>query len=313
MVTGSRPVVIPGKRSNRSRLWLAWTHRMVALPRSSRFRQLQRWDPLAFIFLAHGVGLSLAGETGNPVAVSLLSGGLAVGRLALAWLLPRGTEPTARFVIALLSAALTYTVVLVDGGTESPFFFWVLLLLGWQALVLDQKIFRRIGVVNVAAYLLVVAIVSDLTAAAIFRFGLLVAFILTLALGREVLDRREEEVARLDDVVRGIIDDAPMAMAVLDADRDTLLYANTAAHGMGIDSRDAMAHLLLDDPARPQRITTLADLVVGSGFHQSPLRTYRHIGSARPQYRIGFHPRRVGQARPVVLVYGLDIDAHDGG
>lgn len=277
-----------------------------------RLPWLRRWDPLAFIFFAHGVGLAVAGETQDAVLVSLLSGALALIRLGVTWLLPHGTERTAKFITSVVSTALAYAVILADGGTESPFFFWILLLLGWQVLIFDQQRFRWLGIFTLASYLVVVVLTSEYTtAAAIFRLGLLVAFIVTLALGRWILDRREAEVARLDDVVKAIIDDAPMAMAVLDADRDTLLYANSAAVDMGIASRDSMAHLLLDDPGNPQRITTLADLVVGSSFEQSPVRTYRHIGSSRAQYRIGYHPRRVGQARPLVLVYGFSIDGVD--
>lgn len=272
---------------------------------------LRRWDPLAFIFFAHGVGLAVAGDTQDPLLVSLLSGGLALTRLGVTWLLPHGTERTPKFITSLVSTGLAFAVVLADGGTESPFFFWVLLLLGWQVLIFDQRRFRTLGIFTVAAYLVVIGFTSEYTAAAGFRLGLLAAFIVTLALGRWILDRREAEVARLDDVVKAIIDDAPMAMAVLDADRDTLLYANGAARDMGIASRDSMAHLLLDDAANPQRITTLAELVVGSSFRPFPVRTYRHIGSPRAQYRIGFHPRRIGQAQPLVLIYGFSIDEDD--
>lgn len=282
----------------------------TSLNRQARpFLWLRRWDPLAFIFFAHGVGLALAGETQNALLVALLSGGLALIRLSVTWLLPHGTGRTPKYMASLVSNVLAYAVILADGGTESPFFFWILLLLGWQVLIFDQRRFRWLGFSTLAGFLVVVGLTSEYKAApAMFRLGLLAAFIVTLALGRWILDRREAEVARLDDVVKAIIDDAPMAMAVLDADRDSVLYANPAARDMGIASRDSMAHLLLDDPGNPQRITTLAELVVGSSFRQSPVRTYRHIGSSRAQYKIGFHPRRVGQARPVVLVYGFAID-----
>lgn len=273
--------------------------------------RLRRWDPLAFIFFAHGVGLAVVGVTQNALLVSLLSGTLALVRLGVTWLVPHGTERTPKFITSVVSTTLAFAVVLADGGTESPFFFWILLLLGWQVLIFDQRRFRMLGIFTLAAYIVVIGFTFEYTAAAVFRLALLVAFIVTLALGRWILDQREAEVARLDDVVKAIIDDAPMAMAVLDADRDTLLYANGAAREMGIASRDSMAHLLLDDAANPQRITTLAELVVGGSFRQSPVRTYRHIGSPRAEYRIGFHPRRIGQARPLVLVYGFSIDEDD--
>ncbi|MFP3914153.1 MAG: hypothetical protein ACLFWM_04710 [Actinomycetota bacterium] len=272
-----------------------------------RLQRLRRWDPLAFLFFAHGVGLALVGETERPLVIALLSGATAVIRLGIGWLVPRGGEGVPRIVTEAISIGLAYGVIAADGGTESPFFFWILLLLGWQALSFPQRVFRLLSALALFGYLAVVVAASEYTPAALFRLGLLVAFAVTMSLGRWSLDRREEAVRRLDDVVQGIIDDSPMAMAVLDADRDTLLYANAAAHRMGITSRDAMAHLLLDDPTRPQQVTTLADLVVGSSFVQSPMRVFRHIGSSRPQYRIGFHPRRIGQSRPLVLIYGISL------
>ena len=125
-----------------------------------------------------------------------------------------------------------------------------------------------------------------------------------------MLDHREAEVARLDEVVKGIMDDAPLAVSVFDYDRDTLLYANAAAHSMGIASLDTMAHLLLEGENRSGPVTTLADLVIGSGFRRSPVRTYRHIREGST-YRIGFHPRMVDGAPPIVVVYGL-IDGEQG-
>lgn len=272
---------------------------------------LHRWDPPAFILLAHGVGLSLAGETQAPLLISILTGILALSRLGITWLTPEGTDGGVKFLTAALSIALAYAVILADGGTESPFFFWILLLSGWQVLAFQRRQFYRLGAFTIAGYLVAILFAAEFEPATFFRFGLLAAFVGLLGIGRWILDRREAEVERLDDVVKAIVDDAPMAMAIFDADRETLLYANGTAHNIGIDSRDSMARLLLDNPDRPQQITTLADLVVGSAFKPSPVRTYRHIGSPDARYRIGFHPRRTRHSRPLVLIYGLDEGTDD--
>ena len=101
-----------------------------------------------------------------------------------------------------------------------------------------------------------------------------------------------------------LIDEAPVALAVLDADRDSLLYANDAARQIGITSLDEMARLVLDEDFPLRRVTTLADLVVGAPFQPSPMRLYRAISSRTDEYRIGFAPRKADSAAPVVGVYG---------
>jgi len=279
-------------------------------PHDRTLAAIRRWDPLAFILMSHGLAMAAAGETQSPVAVAVLSAVLAVARLGLKWWLGRGDITRVQFARSLVSMALAYGVVLVDGGVESPFFFWVLLILGWQVLDLPQREFQRLGFATLGGYLFALVVTAELTTPALFRAALLAAFVFVLSLGRWVLDHREAEVARLDEVVKGIMDDAPLAVSVFDYDRDTLLYANAAAHSMGIASLDTMAHLLLEGENRSGPVTTLADLVIGSGFRRSPVRTYRHIREGST-YRIGFHPRMVDGAPPIVVVYGL-IDGEQG-
>lgn len=271
--------------------------------------RIDRWDPPAFIFLLHGLSLALAGETDAPLIVSLLSGVLAVIRLIASWLT---SAAFARMASAVLSVGLAFAVIVVDGGLESPFFFWVLVLLGWQALTFRRLQFLQIGGVTVAAYLVTLVVTGDTTTASIARLGLLIAFIGALAVGRTILERREAEVRRLDDMMSTLIEEATMAVAILDADRETVLYANPAAHRMGLTSRENMARLILDDPDRLQKVTTLAELVVGAGFQPSPLRAFRPIGSPASEYRIGYHPRRPSGEDSVVLVYGVEIHRGHG-
>lgn len=275
-------------------------------PHERTLAAIRRWDPLAWILLSHGVAMSLAGETASPLLVSTLSVALAVSRLALGWW-GRHDVTRIQFARSLVSIVLAYAVLVVDGGVESPFFFWVLLILGWQVLDLPQRLFRYLGFTAIAAYLIVVLITVELTAPALFRASLLAAFVFVLSLGRWMLDIREAEVARLDEVVKGIMNDAPLAVAVFDHDRETLLYANAAAHSIGIASLDDMAHLLLEEENRTGPVTTLADLVMGAGFRRSTVRAYRHIREGST-YRIGYHPRMVDGAPPIVVVYGLVDD-----
>lgn len=269
-------------------------------------RRIDRWDPPAFIFFLHALTLALLDRTQAPLTIILLAGGMAVVRLVAAWF---STRVEVRFAAAVASTVIAYAVVIADGGLESPFFFWILILLGWQAVTYHRQRIVWLGAVSVAGYVTTLLITSDSTPESLARLGLLIAFIVALVVGRAILDRQEAEVRRLDDMVSTLIEDATMAVAVLDADRETVLYANPTAHQMGLTSRDSMARLILDDTRQLQKVTTLADLVVGAGYQSAPMRAFRPIGSPTSEYRIGYHPRREPGSTPVVLVYGVEI--HD--
>lgn len=269
--------------------------------------QIDRWDPPAFIFFLHALALALLDSTQAPLTIILLAGAMALIRLIATWF---STRSGIRFAAAVASTVIAYAVVIVDGGLESPFFFWILILLGWQSVTFHRHRTVRLGAVSVAGYVTTLLITSDSTPESLARLGLLIAFILVLVVGRTILDRQEAEVRRLDDMVTTLIDNATMALAVLDADRETVLYANPAAHRMGLTSRDSMAHLILDDTRQLQKVTTLADLVVGAGYQAAPMRAFRLIGSPTSEYRIGYHPRREPGSNPVVLVYGVEIRDH---
>jgi len=266
--------------------------------------RIDRWDPPAFIFFLHGLALALTGErTADPLAILLLAGAMALVRLSAAWLSDRAEV---RLAAAILSTAIAYAVVYADGGLESPFFFWILILLGWQAVTYRRRQIVWLGGASVVGYLVTLFLTGDSTPESMARLGLLIAFIFALVVGRTILDRQEAETRRLDDMISTLIEDAPMAVAVLDADRETVLYANPTAHRLGLTSRDSMARLVLDDTRQLQKVTTLADLVVGAGFQAAPMRAFRPIGSPHSEYRIGYHPRREGTS-PVVLIYGVEI------
>ncbi len=269
---------------------------------------IDRWDPIAFIIVAHGLGLALAGETDSPVLIAILAGSLAVVRVVGVWLAPARTPGTARLAISTLSIAVAYAVIVADGGTESPFFFWILLLLAWQVLIFDRSRFLLLGGFAVAAYVVAITVTSEMGVTAMARLGLLLAFVFALAVGRTVHDLQVSELVRLDEMVGTVVADAPMALAIFDSDRDTVLYANQAAREMGIADLDSMGLLVLEDAAPTQQVTTLAGQVMGTGFRNSPPREYRSIGKTAPEYRIGFHARRARGAAPMVMVYGMRLE-----
>jgi PAS domain-containing protein len=275
-----------------------------AIGKGQILSRIDRWDPPAFIFLLHGLALVLLDRTDAPLWISLLAGAMAVVRLTAAWFSTRGMV---RFVAAIASTLIAYAVVIADGGLESPFFFWILILLGWQAVTFNRRQIVWLGGASVAGYIATLLVTGDSTPESLARLGLLIAFIFALVVGRTILDRQEAQVRRLDDMVTTLIEDATMAVAVLDADRESVLYANPAAHRMGLTTHDSMARLILDDTRHLQKVTTLADLIVGAGYQSAPMRAFRPIGSPTSEYQIGYHPRREEGVSPVMLVYGVEI------
>ena len=271
---------------------------------------IDRWDPVALIIAAHGLGLALAGETEAPVLIALLVGSLAVARVVVVWLAPQTTRIW-RLAISGVSIVVAYAVIVADGGTESPFFFWILLMLAWQVLIYNRSRFILLGGFTVTAYLITIVLTGELTVTSMARLGLLAAFVVALAVGRAVQDHQISDLARLDEMVSTVVADTPMAVAIFDSDRDTLLYANQAAHTMGISDLDSMGLLVLTEQTGSPRLTTLAAQVMGAGFENSSPRSYRPIGKTIPEFRIGFHARRTTGA-PTIMVYGVTMESSPG-
>lgn len=282
-------------------------NRVWAQRRRQLVGNIERWDPIAFIVAAHGLGLAAAGETNAPVLIAVLSGSLAVTRFLVAWLSARNPRGTWRLVISGVSIVIAYVVIVADGGTESPFFFWVLLLLCWQVLIFNRSRFVLLGSLAVAAYLVTIVVAGEIGVTALARLFLLAAFVVALTVGRAIADQQAADLGRMDEMVGTVVADAPMALAIFDADRVTVLYANQAARDMGIDDIDAMGRLVLDEGSDSQRLTTLAGQIMGAGFESAPSRPYRPIGKTTPEFRIGFHARRGMGRAPTVMVYGMTM------
>ncbi|MGH8937203.1 MAG: sensor histidine kinase, partial [Acidimicrobiia bacterium] len=127
---------------------------------------------------------------------------------------------------------LAATLMAADGGTESPFFFWPLILLAWQALLRPMPQLGLLAGVAVASYLGVVLAVPDVTSASLARLGLLVAFCGILVVGRLRLEEHEAEAERAGRLLRDAFWAAPVGLAVVGGEPPRVLYANQTAHAM---------------------------------------------------------------------------------
>jgi hypothetical protein len=277
--------------------------------------QIDRMDPVALVFAVHAVVLVATDSVESSVAVAGIAALLVVARFTLGLLVRRsptraGTVAMARSVV---STVLVGAAVVADGGTESPLFFWFLILLAWEGLISSR--FRLVALCAVAAvtYVAVIFVADDVTAASVGRFGLFITFMLVLVAGRTVLDEYETRVLRMDSMVATLVHDMPMAVAVFDADRDTVLYANGAARVMGLNDRDAMARLIPagigsgGEAAAERGISSLAWLIERGGWEPMQPQIFRSVGGPKRTYRIGFHPRRLESGAPILLVYGEEV------
>ncbi|CAN5894895.1 hypothetical protein BH23ACT5_BH23ACT5_07220 [soil metagenome] len=275
--------------------------------KSRTIRNLERFDPVTAVFVVHGVALLVGGAVLRPMLVAYLLAALALVRLGLGWMNDRGLSDTQLVIRTSLSIFLVAAVVVADGGTESPFFFWMILLLSWQALIFTRRQFVIMGALMGVAYLAAVIVSDDITAASGARLGLFAALFAVLLAGRIILESHEVEIRRLDGIVGALVEDAALGVAVFDSNRDTLLYSNDAARAIGFDTFDGMARLLPVRDHGGEGITTLAGLVMTAGFDRSVPQTFHRIGQPERRFWIGFHPHRLPGADPVVLVYGNEL------
>lgn len=255
----------------------------------------------------HAIGLVLTDSAARPMLLLLLTGGLVLTRLLLGVVARNGDASRALLARSVLSLLLVNAAVAADGGTESPVFFWVLLLLAWQALLYPKQRLLLLGGVAAASYLTVVAVTGGFTPASALRFGLLVAFVLILVTGRMVLDDYQSRVGRMDDILSTLVRDLPVAVAVFDSDRETVLYANQAARELGLDDRAGMARLVADDPSQPSARATLGELVHSWGWEPLPPRRFRPVGDRQRVFQVGMLPRRLDNGAPILVVYGEEL------
>lgn len=272
--------------------------------------RIDRIDPVSIVFAAHSVVLAASDRLARPVAVLVLTALLLAVRYGFAIVARRATESEASIELAgaVASTILVGAVVAADGGTESPLFFWFLILLAWQALRFTRQRFLWLCGAAAVSYVLVLVVADDVTSASLGRFGLFVTFMFVLASGRTMIDEYQLRVRRMDAMVSTVVQDMPMAVAIFDADRETVLYANGMARAMGLVDRDAMARLIVADPAAGSAVS-LAHLIHQRAWEPLRPQVFTALPGHDRLYRIGFHPRRLEDGAPILVVYGEEASS----
>lgn len=190
---------------------------------------------MGVILTAHGLVLFFLDEVVNPPLALVLILALAVWRLSNR-LLARSDRAISRTTMILSaeggSLVLAAGLVAADGGTESPFFFWPLILLAWSALIFTRNRLAVMVGITVASYMGVVVLASDITATSMARLGLLLAFAGVVMVARSRNDDHRASAERSESLLRDAIGVTPAGLMVLAAADYQPVYINQAAHEM---------------------------------------------------------------------------------
>lgn len=199
---------------------------------------MQRVDPVTWVLLVHGVVLAGLERVLYPGWVVAATVGLAVWRVGLG-LVGRRSGGRRGEMLGLLrsggSLVLAAVAMAADGGTESPLFFWPILILAWQALVFPLGGLAVLTTLALLTYLVVVVGVPDVTPSSVARLGLLVAFCGVLLIGRLRLEELQREAVRADRLLQDTFSAAPVGLALVALDPVRVVFANQSAIVLGLE------------------------------------------------------------------------------
>ncbi len=136
----------------------------------------------------------------------------------------------------VVSLILMGVLLGLDGGTESPLFFSMLIVFTWETVVSPLRRVVPLGVVALMVYAAVIVLVPDVTAKSLFRLVMFVAFIGLLAWARALAEHWQTSSARLRNVVTGVVETLPLGLAVYETGTRRCVLANETATRLGLDT-----------------------------------------------------------------------------
>lgn len=269
-------------------------------------RRFEKYDLVSTAFALHAMVIIVTESTSDPVLVAGLVLIVLTTRVVLGFLAQKLSRRHPFLLIrGVVTLSLTGAIMVADGGTESRFFLWMVLLLAWQAVISPLADFRILSGIAAVVYIIVAfASSGSIIGTAVARFGILAAFVVVLSTGRVLLEGYESRIRRLEHTIAAVLSISEMGVVVYDSDRETPLFANDAAIAMGLASLEGMARLIPDGSPDHVKIDTLASLVEDAGWLPYEPRLFRVVGEPNRMLRVGLHALRLEDAEPVVLVYG---------
>lgn len=200
----------------------------------------ERWlrdsDPVGWVVAGHVVVLALTSERRNPTAILALAGGLLVYRWFMKLVIGRDDEGRASDSPArsLGSLVLIGAIVGLDGGTNSPLFFSMLIVVVWEIIVSPFRRFATLGAASLLVYLGVILVVPDINPVSLVRMGVLAAFLILLGWARGISEHWQRESLRAKALAAEIAEGSPIGFAYYDMESGECLYMNPAGENLGL-------------------------------------------------------------------------------
>lgn len=273
---------------------------------------IERFDPVGPIVSMHVLALVVFGDVLRPVGVLVVAGALWAWRASLnvhAGRVKSGLRGHVCMFRGAGSLGLAGALVALDGGTESPLFFSMLIVVVWETVTGPVR--RLIGLTMAAtvSYLGVIALADDVTGTSVVRLGVFLAFIGLLLWSRALSEHWQEESVRALTLAARIAEEASIGFALYDCESLSCLFANETARRFGLTEPD-LSSVTEATPSDgpPQNLREVLRRVGASGDPGSPsLYVTRSANGRQTFLRIGMSHDRIASEPPMLMVYAEDV------
>lgn len=281
--------------------------------RRERLRRLARIDPVGPMVAAHAVLLASLGSVENTAGVLLLAVVVFTWRVALTVVANRGNRslrPRIYVMRAIGSLVVVGAMMALDGGTESPLFFSMLVVVVWAAAMNPLRRFMVIGVGALIVYLGVIVIVPDITVNSIARFGVYVVFLGLLAWARAVSDYWIQESQATKTLATEILEQVPTGFLLFESTTLSLLFANPGARDFGLDQPDEVSLARYGLANGSITLRELLASVAASGESLAATLYVMSIGERQERFlRIAVTHRAVTARESLIMVSAEDVSS----
>jgi signal transduction histidine kinase len=279
-----------------------------------RFRRFSRLDPVGPVVAGHALLLTALGSVERTGDMLALAAAVLGWRGVLTFVANRA-DRTARhrsmFAREFGSLVLVGVMMGLDGGTDSPIFFSMLIVLVWAAAMNPLNRFVSIGIASLVVYLAVILLVPDVTVASLGRFGVFVFFVGLLAWARALSDFWERDSRRSKELAAEILTRVPTGFVLFDSVDLACLFANPVATDLGLDQPELRRLSRYGAPNGTITFYELLTSVTTSGEALAPTLYVMSTGEPRETFlRITVTPRRVADdKRLLLMVSAEDVSA----
>jgi len=275
--------------------------------------RLGRFDPVGPLVVGHAVSLAVLGSVRHPIGVLALAGGLLVWRVVLAAVagqLDRERRGGVFLARGLGSLVLVGGLVVLDGGTESPLFFAMLVVVVWEAAMNPLRRLLWLGSGAVLVYVSVILGVPDVTPTSLARLGVFVFFIGLLVWARALSEYWQRESVEAKALAAGIVEEAPNGFVLYDSGSLRCLFANQVASGLGLDTPEKTVLIRYGASSGEETVEDVLTGAVTSGEPPPPTLYVVSPGTAEEKFlRIGMTRRPVPNSEDLLMVYAEDVTA----